>query len=208
MQIWHKYGRYVMALGALLLAIIIYYFSTTESSDPPPTNDPFLLDNPVETTQQTAELEQDPPQPETVIVDVKGAVAQPGVYPFTTEQRVIDAIAQAGGYTEAADTKQINAAKRLQDEMIIYVPQIGEEAMDLSMPSFPSTQEATTPQVNINTADEAALTTIPGVGPAKAKAIISYREQQGAYQTIEDIKNVSGIGEKTFDKLSEYITVK
>lgn len=197
-----------MALGALLLAIIIYYFSTTESSDPPSTNDPFLLDNPVETTQQTAELEQDPPQPETVIVDVKGAVAQPGVYPFTTEQRVIDAIAQAGGYTEAADTKQINAAKRLQDEMIIYVPQIGEEAMDLSMPSFPSTQEATTPQVNINTADEAALTTIPGVGPAKAKAIISYREQQGAYQTIEDIKKVSGIGEKTFDKLSEYITVK
>lgn len=197
-----------MALGALLLAIIIYYFSTTESSDPPPTNDPFLLDNPVETTQQTTELEQDPPQPETVIVDVKGAVAQPGVYPFTTEQRVIDAIAQAGGYTEAADTKQINAAKRLQDEMIIYVPQIGEEATDLSMPSFPSTQEATTPQVNINTADEAVLTTIPGVGPAKAKAIISYREQQGAYQTIEDIKKVSGIGEKTFDKLSEYITVK
>ncbi|HWL13299.1 MAG TPA: helix-hairpin-helix domain-containing protein [Ureibacillus sp.] len=150
---------------------------------------------------------------EEIMVDVKGAVHSPGVYVFTTENRVIDAIERAGGYTQEAETTAVNHAQKLQDEMVIYIPKIGEE-MDQSVSGqvviapAASTTESTAAQVDLNRADEAALTTLPGIGPSKAQAIIAYREENGSYKTIDDLKNVTGIGDKTFEKLKEFIVVK
>ncbi|MGX9135343.1 helix-hairpin-helix domain-containing protein [Rummeliibacillus sp. JY-2-4R] len=154
------------------------------------------------------------------MVDVKGAVKNPGVYKLDADSRVIDAILIAGGYAKNAQSRQINHAQKLQDEMVIYVPQKGEETekvlniADQSSSSVPSTQNGgesankSSELVNINTADEAGLTTLNGVGPAKAKAIIAYRTENGPFKTIEDLKNVTGIGEKTFESLKDFLSVQ
>lgn len=157
--------------------------------------------------------EPEEPQPiptsTTVLVDVKGAVKQPGVYPLTTDERIIDALTLAGGLTDTADTKLINYAQKLQDEMIIYIPEVGEDPPQLaSQPTSVATTSTQTTTINLNTADEAQLMTIPGIGPAKATSIIAYRQEQGQFTTIEDIKKISGIGDKTFEKLKDYISVK
>ena len=162
-------------------------------------------------SQQTEQIEQ--PQPQSIVVDVKGAVQHPGVYPFTTENRIIDAIQAAGGYSEKADTRFINHAQKLSDELVIYVPVIGEgiEQPATVVMSGGTTSTASSGQeetVNINSATEAELTTLPGIGPSKAAAIIAYREENGQFASVEDLKNVSGIGDKTFEQLQQLIAVK
>lgn len=153
-------------------------------------------------------------KPLQVLVDVKGAVNYPGVYTLTDEDRVVDAITLAGGYIEGANPSLINHAQKLQDEMVVYIPLKGEEA-EIAIQTFTgggSTDSAGASsddgKVNLNTADETQLTTLPGIGPAKAKAIISHREEQGTFQTIEGLKEVSGIGDKTFEQLKDLIDIK
>ncbi|MGD7044041.1 helix-hairpin-helix domain-containing protein [Jeotgalibacillus proteolyticus] len=148
----------------------------------------------------------------TMIVDVKGAVHSPGVYEVKEGDRVTDALKLAGGETEEADMKFVNLSQKLQDEMVIYVPEAGEEVTSgpaVSPEAITGTGAGGQSQkININTADAAELQTINGIGPAKAEAILAYRETEGNFQSIEDIKNISGIGDKTFDKLKESIDVK
>ena len=146
-----------------------------------------------------------------VLVDVKGAVKYPGVYELTDEDRVVDAITLAGGYADGANPSLINHAQKLQDEMVVYIPLQGEET-EIAIQSFAGSGDGGSgsegAKVNINTADEAQLTTLPGIGPAKAKAILAYREEQGKFQTIEGLKEVSGIGDKTFEQLKDLIDIK
>ena len=145
-----------------------------------------------------------------VLVDVKGQVKFPGVYELTAEDRVIDAIHLAGGYTDLAETKLINHAQRLQDEMVIYIPQKGEE-IDVDTIGIVLTtgnSSGNGGKININKADETQLQALPGVGPAKAQAIIAYRTEVGKFQTIDDLKKVSGIGEKSFERLKDLIEAK
>ncbi len=214
-KIWQQYGKYLLIGGALIIALLLYSLRA-------PQEEPALLEL-TPTPLDTASAELAPTLPEstlpepvstTVLVDVKGAVKHPGVYPLTTEERIIDAITMAGGVTEKADTKTMNYAQKLQDEMIIYIPEQGEEVPVTIAPTTPTTSAqtattsaTTTNTVNINLADEAALMTIPGIGPAKAKSIIQYRTDQGQFTKIEDIKNISGIGDKTFEKLKDFISV-
>lgn len=149
--------------------------------------------------------------PLILIVDVQGAVAYPGVYTLEEGDRLIDAIDAAGGYVAGANTRQVNHALKLVDEMLIYIPVEGEEPIEqLSIASGPesSSTEESGGKVNINTATEAELTTLSGIGPAKAAAIIQYREEHGPFQTIEMLTSVSGIGQKTFEKLQQDIIVK
>lgn len=141
-----------------------------------------------------------------ILVDVKGAVKHPGVYSLTEGDRLIDAVDAAGGYLADADTRLLNHAMKLADEDIIYVPVDGEEVPNFERPH--SGQASAEPQkVNINTASEAELQTLSGIGPSKANAIVQYRTDFGAFQKIEDLMEVSGIGSKTFEKLESQITV-
>ncbi|MFE8696756.1 helix-hairpin-helix domain-containing protein [Cytobacillus sp. FJAT-53684] len=144
-----------------------------------------------------------------VIVDVKGAVRKPGVYEAESDERVIDMINKAGGLTETADEAKINFAIRVEDEMVIYVPEVGEEMEQVegTVTAAGSTEQADG-KININTADESQLQTLPGIGPAKAAAIIEFRDKSGPFKAIEDLKMISGIGEKSFEKLQDSIKVK
>lgn len=148
--------------------------------------------------------------PVLLIVDVKGAVVHPGVYTLEEGDRLIDAITAAGGYLTEADTRLVNHALKLSDEMLIYIPISGEEPLEQStvVQSTTSISSDSGGKVNINTASESELTTLNGIGPAKAMAIRQYREEHGLFQSPEDLMKISGIGQKTFEKLQSEITVK
>ena len=146
---------------------------------------------------------------ETVVVDVGGAVNEPGVVELDTGSRVADAIEAAGGLAIDADCTTLNQAQLLQDGQKVYVPKEGEiDASGALVDS--STQEAgqaATTLVNINTATLEELDALPGVGPATAQAIIDDREANGPFASEEDIMRVSGIGEKKYEKLKGSICI-
>lgn len=145
----------------------------------------------------------------SIFVEVKGAVKKPGVYTFQSDARVEEAIRRAGGFTSKADTIEINQAAKLEDSMMIYVRKQGEAEREaqIAVVDAPSGNEKSQ-GVNVNQADAAELQTINGIGPAKAEAIITYREEHGEFQQIEDLRNISGFGEKTIERLKNELTVK
>ena len=162
-----------------------------------------------------------------VSVYVCGAVVSEGVYTLAADARIEDALERAGGYSEDAAHGAINLAERLTDGMKIYFPteqEISEgggtwQTKDASNGSnslsgsegMSGSGDLSGPDgslVNINTADAKTLETLPGIGEGKARDIINYRDTNGPFGDVQDIKNVSGIGESTFSKLSPYITVK
>ncbi len=146
--------------------------------------------------------------PSMIMVDVSGAVRCPSVVSVSEGSRVFEAIALAGGLSEDADVSAINQAERLSDEEKIYVPTKEENmsgALTLSVNSPAS--DLTKGLVNINTADSTTLQTLTGIGPATAEKIITYRNENGRFHAIDEIKQVSGIGDKTFDKFKDQITI-
>ncbi|KUP06049.1 comEA protein [Bacillus coahuilensis m2-6] len=140
---------------------------------------------------------------ENILIDIKGAVQSPGLYELPSESRVLDAITVAGGLTETADERVINLAQKIQDEMVIYIPEKGEVEFQYGVSQ---TEEKRELFINLNTATKEELETLPGIGPAKAEAIITYRDET-LFSSIEEIENVPGIGTKTFESLKDYITV-
>jgi competence protein ComEA len=135
----------------------------------------------------------------SIYVHILGAVAHPGLYELRDGDRAIDAVAAAGGFLETADQSQLNLARFVADGEQISVPAIGEA---------PATAPGTTASglVNINTADAATLDTLPRLGPAMAERIIQWRESNGPFTAVEDLLNVTGIGEKTFEGLRDLVT--
>ena len=138
-----------------------------------------------------------------IFVHILGAVERPGLYSLAEGDRAIDAVAAAGGFLDTADQRQLNLARFVVDGEQIAVPAIGE--IPDAAAGIPGT--AVGGKVNINTADEAGLDTLPRVGPAMATRIIAYREANGRFITIEDLMNVTGVGDKTFEGLRDLVTV-
>ncbi len=145
---------------------------------------------------------------EPLRVHVVGAVVSPGMLEMPRGSRVADALHAAGGTLPTADISGLNLAKPLFDgeqiSVLVALPATTSTGSAISVP----TGSAQTGFVNINSAGEAELDTLPGIGPAKAVSIINYRQQNGAFAKPEDLMKVSGIGEKTFDKLKHLITVR
>lgn len=143
-----------------------------------------------------------------IMVDVAGAVAYPSVVELPEGSRVFEALEKAGGLTAEGDTGTINQAEILSDGQKIYIPTKQEVKDAENRGEFTvSSDSGKQGLININTADSTALQKLPGVGPATAEKIISYRSENGKFKSIEDLKNVSGIGDKTFEKMKNKITV-
>ena len=161
----------------------------------------------VETTMLVEKTEVSTTQETVIFVDIKGEVKKPGVYQMKAGDRVKDALDAAGGLTEEADSQKVNLAKRLEDQMVIVVPKVGEEAEEI--PAGATSKEATKEgKVNINTATVEELKTLKGVGEKKAEAIIEYRKKNGSFQTKEDLMKVRGIGKKLFESFQERIVTQ
>lgn len=161
----------------------------------------------VETTVLAEKTEASTTQETVIFVDIKGAVKNPGVYQMKVGDRVKDALDAAGGLTAEADSQKVNLAKRLEDQMVIVVPKVGEEAEEISA-GVTSKEEAKEGKVNINTATVEELKTLKGVGEKKAEAIIEYRKKNGSFQTKEDLMKVRGIGKKLFESFQERIVTQ
>ena len=161
----------------------------------------------VEMTVLAEKTEVSTTQETVIFVDIKGAVKNPGVYQMKVGDRVKDALDAAGGLTGEADSQKVNLAKRLEDQMVIVVPKVGEEAEEI--PAGETRKEATKEgKVNINTATVEELKTLKGVGEKKAEAIIEYRKKNGSFQTKEDLMKVRGIGKKLFESFQERIVTQ
>lgn len=157
---------------------------------------------------------------ETWYVDIKGAIKVPQIVPVTPGMRVHDVVEMAGGVTGEADQSQVNLAQLVTDQMVIYVPKVGEEvspSTETLVADSQVTESAVSESsgdgtsdgdlVNINTADTTMLQTLSGIGEKRAADIINYRETNGLFETVDDLDQVSGIGEKTMEKLRPLITV-
>ena len=154
-----------------------------------------------EKTEESTTLEA------VIFVDIKGAVKKPGVYQMKAGDRVKDAIDAAGGLTAEADSQKVNLAQRVEDQMVIVVPKVGEEAE--AIPAGVTSKETSKEgKVNINTATVEELKTLKGVGEKKAEAIIEYRKKNGSFQTKEDLMKVRGIGKKLFESFQERIVTQ
>ena len=200
----------------IFLLFLIYVYKNLYQED----NDIILLNN--ETNEIKSENEINDigkiENEEIVIVHVIGEVNNPGVVKLKEGSRIIDAINKAGGKTEEADLSKINLAYIVEDGTQIYIPRINENLNQISLISDGAGEgviindsneekEEINVKVNINTASKEKLETLPGIGETTAQKIIDYREANGKFKTIEDIKNVSGIGESKYESLKDKITV-
>jgi competence protein ComEA len=158
--------------------------------------------------QPAATIVIEPPVPTQtpgpIRVYISGAVVNPNVYDLPPGAIVQDVVQMAGGPTADADLDRINLAEPLSDGQHIYVPHVGEVVVQDVQPG---TDNATSGLVNINTAMQEQLESLPGIGPVIAQRIIEYREANGPFGVIEDIMNVPGIGPATFEDIRDLITV-
>ncbi len=161
-------------------------------------------DNMVENIIDETDVEEDT-YPKEIVVHISGQVHNPGVVKLEPGARVIDAVNAAGGLKNDADLDKINLAKKLQDEDKIYIPKIGED-IDENLLDFQNSVEDGN-KININTCTKEELMSLPGIGEVLADRIIQYREKT-PFKKVEDLMNVSGIGEKKFESIKDMIIVR
>ncbi|CAH0192658.1 ComE operon protein 1 [Peribacillus simplex] len=201
----------MITVAVAFVAAGIYFF-LQQGDNPADTEDIFSI------AAKEAEIEQSENQTDTepviIKVDVKGAVKSPGIFTAQAGDRVIDLISAAGSFTDKADKDKVNFAQIVEDQMVIYVPEIGEEDKGyLENMQVGSSGDAVSGGtsgglVNLNTATQEDLETLTGIGPSKANAILEYRETVGKFKEVDELKKVTGIGDKTFERLRDSILVK
>lgn len=205
--------KYVIIILIVIMISLLIYFINKDNKESD-TNDLSFVE---ETTKETTTLKQ------KQYVDIKGNVKNPGVYEFNENDRVIDAINLAGGLKKNANTSNINLSQKLKSEMVIYIysnEEIKNNENNLSCDTKCKTEvievnnciqntekNNDTSKININTATIDELLKISGIGESKAKNIIEYREKNGDFKNIEDIKNINGIGDSLFNKIKDSITI-
>jgi len=137
-----------------------------------------------------------------IYIDIKGEVMNPGVYKVLDTTRLFQLIALAGGITIDADPLALNYSKKLKDEQVIYIPSITDEYPNIAELE----EEIINELIDINRASLEQLDTLPGIGPSTAQSIIDFRDQNGDFETVEDLIEVPGIGEATMNEIRELIT--
>lgn len=149
-----------------------------------------------------------------ITIFISGEVKEPGVVTIEGDKRLSDAIDKLGGFTSEANLNKINLAMRIEDEKHYIIPKIGDDTDNNSAVegisdevAIESSNQNETNKININSADIQELDTLPGVGEATANKIINYRDEKGKFNSIEDIKNVNGIGDKKYEDIKDKISI-
>jgi len=195
-----KYLNRLKEVNKILIIIPIILIIITLSLITKKDNQEIIIDTPQVIDETINEF---------IYIDIKGEVNNPGVYKIRVNSRLFQALELAGGLTNDADTLRINLSLKLDDETIIYIPKIVYTDNDIQedpIISLPP-QDDDYGLININNATMSELETLKGIGPSTASAIIEYRENIKEFEKIEDIMNVSGIGEATFNSIKNDITV-
>ncbi|KRG10312.1 helix-hairpin-helix domain-containing protein [Staphylococcus sp. NAM3COL9] len=226
-----KYKAVAIAILILVVSLIVWLLHSSFTNE---NNHNIINSNDDITTTAQSQLETNvrhmknsSEQPkkiktEDIFVDIKGAVKHPDIYKMKSSDRIKQLLDRAI-VTDDADLSKINLAEKLVDQKLIYVPK-KEETINLNQQANENINNSTNrstssnstkvndnstnkEKININSATETELLTVPGIGPTKAKSIIEYREQNGAFESIEQLTEVKGIGAKTLEKFEAYFTI-
>lgn len=198
--------------GIVVIGIMYFIYNKNQVKEDINIENEILVNNVITNENNTND--------DIVIIHITGSVKNPGIVKLKEGSRIDDAIESAGGLTENADITKVNLAYVVEDGTKIKIPSASEEDIgdediidsksgdniiieENAVPSNNSTQT-----ININKATEKEFETLPGIGPSLASKIIEYRNQNGKFESIEDIKNVNGIGDNKYEKIKDLITVK
>ena len=157
----------------------------------------------IENTDENADLETS--SNNTIVDEIKGEVLNPDVYTLNEGSIIKDLIEMAGGLTEDADISNINRAKEIKNHELIIIRNINDVNIEVEAENYEVNEESDDGKISINDADISKLREIPGIGEVKANSIILYREKNNGFKSIEELKNVDGIGEKTSEKIKDSI---
>ena len=202
----------IFIIGIIIaVGIIAFYVYSKDNNYEEISTEEIMVKNETQTEETT--------DTEKIMVHIMGAVKNEGILELNEGARVSDAINSAGGLAEDADMSKINLAYVLEDGVKIRIPSINDEpteeyittdGVEIVESSSQTTQNGGNSKsglININTANETELDSLPGIGPSIAAKIINYREENGDFASIEDIKNVNGIGDSKFEELKDLICV-
>lgn len=227
---FNKKQKIIMVIIGSMIIIAFLYYIYTKEDDSVIFAEENMIGNIAEDIEESEETTKE--EINKIIVHVSGAVNKEGIVELEENSRISDAINKAEGLKENADTKNINLAFKLEDGMKIYIPTIGEEIekneqiqnknrIDETSKYVTSSsgviqdeqtngqsEEKKNEKININTATQTELETLPGIGPSTSLKIVNYREENGNFKTIEDIKEVSGIGDAKYENIKDLICVK
>ena len=207
----------IVIIVVLLLTGLFCYFRFRE----PENVDVFQPEDGIVTNESTNTVEE-AVEEEMIVIHLSGEVKEPGIVKLKEGERIADAIEKAGGATDDADLSKLNLAYVLEDGVKVRIPkknegenageyvseESGEEVIQEGSVEAEENTQTTSKVVNINKANQEELMTLPGIGESTAQKIIDYRKENGNFQTIEDIKNVSGIGDSKFNQIKSLIKVK
>lgn len=208
----------IIAISILLIGGCIYYFLQDNQEDEYQNFEGELEVDHQNILEENNVIEQKA----KIIIDISGQVVSPGVIALEEGARIIDAINAAGGATKDANLAKVNLAYLLEDAQKIYIPSVNDKndtayvsegSGDEEIITNENTQKSSNKKeeklmININTANEGELQKLPGIGSSIASRIVTYRKENGKFNTIEDIKNVSGIGDSKFNNIKNNIYVK
>lgn len=184
-------------IGIIIISIIIYYMTQKIG------NDEIVIDN-------TESIEEEEVIEEKIAIHMTGCVKNPGIIELKEGERIDDAIQLAGGLTEEADLTNVNLAYKVEDGQKIYIPSIHDiEEKEIIQENQEEIfgKENETGKVNINTAKQTELETLPGIGPTIALRIIGYRKENGEFTDIEELKEIEGIGEAKWEQIKDFVEI-
>ncbi|BDR57198.1 helix-hairpin-helix domain-containing protein [Xylocopilactobacillus apis] len=202
--------KYYLAIiaGAVIIigGVVMIFFSQAKGQNAAKENEQLFSSQKKSSSKTvTAEVKN-----QSKFVEIKGAVVKPGIYPIKANTRLAEVLQQAGGATPNADLKTVNLAKVAHDQESFYIPQKGEAPAPAEKNPAVSEEapvEAKSDLVDLNTADLTKLQTLNGIGAKKAEKILEYRKEKGQFKKIDELKNVNGIGDKTYESIKDQITV-
>lgn len=210
MEILNKKQKIIVVVLIIIMCIVIGYYiiSKTEKYD---YSDIEKISNIIEEDQEV----DDNIIENKIVIHITGEVEEEGVIELEKGARISDAIEEAGGTTEEADLSNINLAYSLSDGQKVKIPNINEKDEEIIVVEEKAGDyiiiegnKSKEEKININKAAQTEIETLPGIGPSTALKIINYRNEHGKFKNIEDIKNVSGIGDSKFENIKEYICVE
>lgn len=198
--------------GIVVIGIMYFIYNKNQVKEDINIENEILVNNVITNENNTND--------DIVIIHITGSVKNPGIVKLKEGSRIEDAIESAGGLTENADITKVNLAYVVEDGTKIKIPSASEEDIgdediidsksgdNIIIKENTVSSNNSTQTININKATEKEFETLPGIGPSLASKIIEYRNQNGKFESIEDIKNVNGIGDNKYEKIKDLITVK
>ena len=228
MNKFNKKNKIIIILGVLIIISLGIYFVYSKTDE----TQFFSYEDGIENTKDennkndNNELNNKNEEKNKIVIDICGSIANEGILELDENSRISDAIEKAGGLKEGADLSQINLAFILSDGMKVYIPNIKDKESDnknedktniyITKESGVNTIVGTSEnnnqisnmKININTADINELDKLPGIGDSTAQKIIDYRNENGKFNSIEDVKNIKGIGDSKFEKIKDFFKIK